>query len=514
MKTRDLPHQPPGTKWSNRILLISLLGIACLTLFPFEFHAAPIYTLARSPFLLGMSVKPTKSLDFFLNVLLFIPFGFGLSAKVRERAGNRWASFFMALAVGAGVSYTVEFLQLYIPMRDSGWDDVFSNSLGSLAGFLLFQSWGGYILAQLSRCEQLLQGWLPPQRATFLLAAYFAFWFGVSVHLQNESRLSNWDPRCVLFVGSDASGEDPWKGQVYTLQIWDRAIPEKAIPGMLRRETTDDLNAGMLASYDFNSSPPFRDKRNFLPELRWASDPPHTATAGNSQLDGTSWLSSTVAAENLTLEIKKSNRFTVHVVCAPGANQNYATGHIVSLSQVDDDVNFSLRQDGDDLVLWFRNPLSETRSILAWNVRGAFEAGKVRDIVASYDGSDAFLYLDGHRVPRTYRLSSGAAFARMFSTIHTLGLNGYTLVYEILLFLPAGMLMGLAGRNWTGNQFLGQQMIALSLTVPAVLLEFLLAGVSGRGILAGNIAYSLIFGLAGVMLINSDRGSKTSSRIS
>ena len=52
------------------------------------------------------------------------------------------------------------------------------------------------------------------------------------------------------------------------------------------------------------------------------------------------------------------------------------------------------------LVFWFRNPLSETRSVLAWYVRGVFEAGKTRDIVASYDGSDAFLYLDGNRVPQ------------------------------------------------------------------------------------------------------------------
>ena len=507
MKTRDLPLLPSGINWSNRILLISLLGIACLTLFPFEFHAAPIYATGRSPFLLGMSDKPFRSLDFFLNVLLFIPFGFGLSARVRERAGSRWTSFFLAMAAGAAVSYTVEFLQLYIPMRDSGWDDVYSNSLGSLVEFFLFQSWGGPIVAKLSRYEQLLQGWLLPRRAIFLLAVYFAAWFGLSVHLQNESRLSNWDPRCVLFVGNDASGEDPWKGQVYTLQIWNRAIPEKAIPAMVRREANDDLSAGMLASYDFSASPPFRDNRNFLPELTWASDPPHTSAVENSQLDGNSWLSSTVATQNLTLEIKKSNRFTVHIVCTPRENQRYARGHIVSLSQVDDNVNFSLRQEGNDLVFWFRNPLSETRSILTWYVPGALEAGKVRDIVASYDGSDAFLYLDGIRVPRNYRLSSGAAYAHMFSTIQTVALNGYTLVYEVLIFLPAGMLIGLAGRNWTGNQFLGQQMIALSMAAPAVLLEVLLARVSGRGILAGNIAYSLIFGLAGVMLVNSDRGS-------
>jgi hypothetical protein len=46
--------------------------------------------------------------------------------------------------------------------------------------------------------------------------------------------------------------------------------------------------------------------------------------------------------------------------------------------------------------------------------------------------------------------------------------------------------------------------------LPALLLEILLAAVSGRGILSSNIALSLVFGLAGMLLINADRRVKTS----
>ncbi len=166
------------------------------------------------------------------------------------------------------------------------------------------------------------------------------------------------------------------------------------------------------------------------------------------------------------------------------------------------------------MLFWFRNPLSETHSLLVWDVPRAFETGKVRDIVASYDGSEAIVYLDGNRVPRTYRLSPGASLAHNFTFIQTAELKGYIVVYYTLIFLPAGVLLGLAGRNWIGNQLLGQWMIALSLAVPAVLLEILLAIVGGRGILAGNVALSLIFGLAGVMLINADRSRKISSQVS
>src|SRR5713226_5595509 len=168
MKTQDLPYQQVCAKWSNRILLLSLLGIGYLTLFPFQSPFIASYNFHGSPFLLGMSGKQPRYLDFFLNVLLFVPLGFGLCAKVRKQGGSRWASIVLALAVGAGVSYVVEFLQLYIPSRDSGWEDVISNTTGSAAGFFVFEVCGGATLKALSKCEDIFRGWLSPRRAALL----------------------------------------------------------------------------------------------------------------------------------------------------------------------------------------------------------------------------------------------------------------------------------------------------------------------------------------------------------
>ena len=102
MKTQDPPYQQLLARWSNRILILSLLGIAYLTLFPFQSHFVANYDFHGSPFLLGMSTKPPRYLDFFLNVLLFVPLGFGLCAQVRKRGGSRWTSILLALAVAAG----------------------------------------------------------------------------------------------------------------------------------------------------------------------------------------------------------------------------------------------------------------------------------------------------------------------------------------------------------------------------------------------------------------------------
>jgi glycopeptide antibiotics resistance protein len=509
MKNQDLPHQQACAEWSNRILIVSLLAIAYLTLFPFRFDFGASYVLHRYPFLLGPSVKPSTHTDVFLNVLLFVPFGFSLCAKLCERGSSRWTSLLLALAVGAGASYLVEFLQFYIPARDSGWRDVISNSAGSVAGFFLFELCGGAILKELSIWEHSFDNWITPRRAAVLLVVYFAGCFGISVLLQNETRLSNWDPQTILIVGNDASGQNPWRGQIFHLQIWNRALPERAIRRISGRESALNASTGLLVSYDFAESSPYRDQKGFLPALGWTSEQPQFANARASELDARSWLSTRFPVENLTREIKKSSQFTVHIVCSPTATQD-ANGRIVSLSQSADNVNFHLRQEGTNLVFWFRNPLSETRSVLAWTVPGAFEAGKVRDIVASYDGSDAFIYLDGNRVSQTYHLSPGAGLLRRFFFIQTADLEAYVIVYETLVFLPAGFLIGVAARKWSRQKISGRWMIALGWVLPAVLLEILLAGVSGRRIWAGNIAFSLVFGLAGILLINADRRFKAS----
>jgi len=510
MKTQDLPRQQASAEWSNRIVILSLLGIAYLTLFPFKFDFSATYIFHRYPFLLETSVKHVMYGDFLLNVLLFVPFGFGVSAQACKRGKSRWTSLLLALVAGACVSYTVEVLQFYIPARDSGWEDVISNSMGSVAGFFLFELCGGAVLKQASKWEVSFEGWLSPRRAALLLVAYFAVFFVISTFLQNKTRLSNWDPQSILVVGNDASGKNPWRGQIVLLQIWNRALPDKAIRQMTGRRSADDESAGLLGSYDFTGAAPYRDATNFLPALGWTPEQPQITNARAPELDARSWLSTKVPVENLTREIRKSSQFTVHIIIAATGKPQDVNGRIVSLSQSADNVNFHLRQEKQFLVFFFRNPLSAARSMLAWRVVGGFEAGKMLDIVASYDGSDAFIFLDGNRVPQSYHLSTGASLMHSFYFIRTLDLEGCFVVYVTLVFLPGGLLIGAAARKWSREGIAARWMLAIGWLLPAVLLEVLLAGVSGRGILVGNLALSLVFGLAGILLINADRGFKSS----
>jgi hypothetical protein len=68
--------EPHFGGWSKRILLAAVPAILFLTLYPSRFSLHPHPSLNSSPFHLGRGIKRASTLDFYLNVLLLIPFGF------------------------------------------------------------------------------------------------------------------------------------------------------------------------------------------------------------------------------------------------------------------------------------------------------------------------------------------------------------------------------------------------------------------------------------------------------
>jgi hypothetical protein len=336
------------------------------------------------------------------------------------------------------------------------------------------------------------------------LLIYFAIWFGVSIPFQKQTHLSNWDEQTGIFVGNDAPGEHPWKGQVSRLQIWDRALPDALAERLSAGDSEIEAEQNLLASYDFTAGAPYSDQNKLAPAMTWISTSPATEHfQRRREMDGSAWLGTIGSADDLVRKIKSTNQFTFHVVCVPSGIHD-TDGRIVSISQTDGYPNIHLRQQGTTLVLWFRNPLTEIHSELTWYVPNIFETGQRRDIVASYDGADAFMYVNGRKIPRSYRLSAAAALAHAFFDISTVNLGGYVIVYETLIFLPAGMLIGITARGWAGWKTADRLLVAGVLLLPPVLLELLLMSASGRRILFENVLFSLFFGVAGAWLSNAD----------
>jgi len=497
--------QPPQahSQWANRILILSFIGIVYLTLFPFRVDFAVPQSRSTSPLFLGPSLKHGDHMGFFLNLLLFVPFGFGFSAQLRKGGVSRGRVLALALAAGAVTSYCVELLQFYIPTRNSAWDDVTPNTAGAIVGFLVFDRWGEMLLKPLSAWGERVEAWLSLRRACIFLLAYLGFFFLLSIPLQRETRLSNWDTTVPMFVGSDGTPRHAWKGQIAKLQVWNRAFSQELARKITAGEPAPDTDTGLLASYDFTGAPPYNDQEKSLPELVFiSSSPPRDSNV--LDLNGSSWLSTKFPVTDLTLGLKRTNQFTVRAVCTP-ADVADLEQHIVSISHVYGTPDLYLRREQAELVFWFRNPLSTYRSLLAWHVRGVFASGQTRDILVSYDGSNVSLYVDGKKETRVYSLGPGAALAHKFRRVLAIDLDGYSVSYDVLIFLPAGLLLGMIARKDPFRKPAGRFLLLLGFLLPSVVYEFILVWVSGRAVSGWEIFLCLLLTLLGAWLINADR---------
>jgi len=74
--------------------------------------------------------------DVIANIIGFMPFGFVLCGFF-GMALPRGQAILVSTLVGGSLSLFVEFLQYYIPQRDSSLTDVMSNTTGTLLGALI-----------------------------------------------------------------------------------------------------------------------------------------------------------------------------------------------------------------------------------------------------------------------------------------------------------------------------------------------------------------------------------------
>lgn len=93
--------------------------------------------------------------DIILNVLLFVPYGFGLGL-----AGGR-APAWRAVAIAAGTSLIVELLQVGIVVgRDASLGDLVTNTLGGGLGILLARTWRCWVVPTPPQARRLVRGGL------------------------------------------------------------------------------------------------------------------------------------------------------------------------------------------------------------------------------------------------------------------------------------------------------------------------------------------------------------------
>ena len=132
-------HKPAG----RLIAGVALLGIVLATL-------TPDFAAGRQEPSLCIICGRYGGEDALLNVLLFIPFGFGLRLRGTDRL---WA-----WGATIATTVTIETLQIVIPGRDPSLGDVVMNSLGGIIGILLCDSWQLWVFPSAAQARSLLMG--------------------------------------------------------------------------------------------------------------------------------------------------------------------------------------------------------------------------------------------------------------------------------------------------------------------------------------------------------------------
>jgi hypothetical protein len=509
-----LPNQIPrgesvqdSRPWSNRILILSLAGILSLTLFPFrlDLHA---HLAGRSPFLLGGGLKYDGMLHIVLNVLLFAPLGFALSMAGDRRGAARWRIFLWNLIACLLLSYAIEFLQIYIPSRDSAWDDVCSNTLGGVIGCLLYLLCGRAVVSLLMRCEQKVQARLSVGLGVALFAVYLAGWLAISIPLQEKTRLVNWDPNAYLILGNSASEESPWSGRILALKIWDHGIAADIARRLTSpSKSTSSANPVPIAAFDFSGTPPFLDQKGTVPEMQLISrltrDPDTNARVS------TKTIQSERPASQLVWALRKTNQFSIRLDYIP--NGTAAQGRILSLESLTGVTDMSVYQDGTDLLLFVENNLARSRNRLALRVPNVFSGGRESLILVSYDGSGATLFTNGERLPGSYYFGPGAGLVRYFIRLKWTELVGYLVFYDAIVFAPLGVLLGLIIRLERAHGFWHSLGVPALIILPPILFEVLIAHVSGRAFSTPMTLPALFMIITGFIWINCDRSSPAQS---
>lgn len=469
--------------WSNRFLTLAATGILFLTMYPFEFsHAKPSWH--GVPFLLGSHSKAGGAFDVVLNILLFMPYGFAIGTKLLRRGTSRRAILIHTTLAGALFSYAIEFTQLYIPFRDSGWEDVLTNTTGAFLGCVVAFFFGSWIFHHLSSVHQNVQAWTTPRRLTFVLLIYFGVSFTASAFLTQKISLEDWKSDCFLMFGNDPAGLRPWRGKVVQVQIWSRALP---------KSVAEQLTSGADA----------HEMGNPVVNLDFGGE--NSSNGTNTEPQGGLPVVTTAASQTLSNylvdNVKQANQFSIRAVLLPGPATN---GWIMSLSGKSGLSDFYMGQLDDDVVFWFRSSVTAEWRNLYWKIPNALSESRVRRVMFSYDGSTLSSYMNGRMIEaRAVGVQTAlASLVRRHLKVNEL--TGYKDIYYALLFFPPGALLGIAVTPLMWSRRDHFVVTALWVLLPAVVLEWILIRATRAPFSLENAAFAAACTLLGLLWINSD----------
>lgn len=433
----------PGL-WFGLITLGALALNLWLRLTPFDFVWDGRVPWER------LSLAPLTLRDVPLNMLLFVPLGFGLAGvmtgdgrrptaakKASPFGGGRLSAVGGLLALSLLLSAALEAAQLFMPARAPSVADVVANGLGALLGVGLFRVWAmgfGRALRRYATRRNLIQS----------LYIYVVFVLLLTDYLQYSAGLSNWDDAFPLVIGNEAVGQRQWSGRVEELSI-----------------TAEKL--GYKGYFPLSGAAPFEDELQSLglPPLVWREGPVTPQDGEGVVVGPGEWLATEGSFAPISSRARQTNYFVIEARVTTAARDQRGPARIVSISADAEHRNVTLGQMGDKLVIRLRTPAAgengQKPEIL---VPGVFTDVEPRHIWVIYDAPLLHVSVDKEPYESdTYRLSlaPGLAFFPGFANENrwpvVMGGNPYR--YDMAY---AGLVIGLAALLF-GGLFVARRLV-------------------------------------------------------
>lgn len=485
-------------KWSRKIFLFGLIIVLLLTLLPFDFEDPKENYIQAIVTSFG---HHTDKFDLLGNLLLFIPFGFGLSGILEKRQLGFVKTAIVVIVSSLSLSSTVEILQVFLPERSSTSIDILSNTTSGFWGFLIYYFGKDRIFKLFFAILRSGKRWLNVKWAIAIFIGYLILTCTLLFSFRDATKLSNWDANYPLLVGNELTADRPWKGQVAQFCIADRAASKSEVAQLLIDKTScQSISQSLLASYQFNGNQKqYPDLTQNLPDLISQGTAPKKKSSEGIFSNYKHWLQTEDSVKLITEKIEATSQMTLVTTIATADTQQEGPARIISLSKNPFLRNFTLGQEYNDLSFRLRTPLTKENGADPESiVPNVFADTQFHRVAIVYDGWIIKIYVDRPRNVYKLQLSPDAAlfWSAMSVFDKTVHLNPpsmfvYKVLYYGILFVPLGLLFAVVWVSYRGNLIFSLLTIAGGILLPAFLVEGAIASCMERSLQMGNIGMGI-----------------------
>jgi glycopeptide antibiotics resistance protein len=514
--------------WSHLLLIASVCGIVVVTLSPFQF-ALPADSSLRAILSDFHHVSDIK--DYWLNIVLFIPFGFGLTWLISRHRLSRALLLIITLVFSIGLSCAVELTQSFLPARISNLTDIVTNTLGGVVGSVLYLWWPP-IFSFTAAILQINGKKLTASSLLVAFTSYFSLITTAILVLLISNNLSNWNDNFSLSIGNEATGNRPWQGSVRSIYMSDQALPNNSIAQAFSDNNTFFSKLpNLVVSVAFDTQNQLQENFDFqVPPLQWQGlsattaaqrSPrglPEKADITNNEkppgslgvfVSGERWLKSKGAISIINQRLRKSNEFSLSAIIATDLLQKNGLARIFSISANPLYRNLTLGQNGHDLSLRLRTPITgENAGEPEFIIPNVFQDLNWHQILITFANSNLNFYIDKPQNKSTFTFEpavtfptySPMGFRNRLINLQDFNLLKYQIIFYTLVLVPLGFLGGLLLLRLKIEQHLTGWWIVVICLVPPLLIEQLSMTIGNRPVRVDNLFISS-FVLSGATLI-------------